>query len=133
MRYLILVSLCVALSACSMITIPQTITQHQAQGQFIEALDEFSETNRVALLKQLQLEYPDGIWYTRAETIILYAQELENRKRQVENLREEKLELQQHQRHLEDGLSQLQAENQELSEKIEQLKSVLIDVEQRKQ
>jgi chromosome segregation ATPase len=121
------------LSACSMIQIPRTITQHQAQHQFIEALDEFSETNRVSLLKQLQLDYPDGVWYTRAETIILTVQELENRKRQVENLRQEKLELQQHLQRLENDLSLLQADNQQMNEKLEQLKSVLIDLEQRKQ
>lgn len=125
MRGLIVLSLGLSLVACS-VPLSGKIAQRQAQHQFIAALDEFSATNRVALLEQLQEDYPDGAWSARAETVILHAQKLDDHKRQVENLHKEKLQL-------ERELSQLRTVNQQLQEKLEKLKSVLIEREQRPQ
>ncbi len=127
MKFLILAIFVSAISACSLVQkIPVPMPRSQVEHRFIEALDEFSETNRVVLLKQLQRDYPDSVWRTRAQTIILYAQELDNRKRQIEILRKDKEQQAA-------DIAELQKENQELTEKLEQLKGVLIEVENQPQ
>ncbi len=126
MKLLILVIFSLCLSACSAMQIPVKMTVNGAEKQFIKALDDFSETNRVELLRQLQRDYPNGAWYNRAQTIILYAQELDNRKLQIDSLRKEKEQQAK-------KVTQLEITNQELTEKLEQLKGVLIEVEQQPQ
>ena len=89
------------------------------QVLFNEALDQLSATHSLAGLKGFQERFAESPWGERAETIVLYVEEVNQRKAQLEQVRNEQL--------------QLQAENQQLIEKIEQLKSLLIELEQRPQ
>ena len=94
----------------------------QDQQAFCLAFEEFQENHRTDGLQKLQVDFPDSVWASRAETIILYAQELDQRKTQIKKLRAtEKLQ------DLE--LEQLREQNQQLAEKIEQLKALLIQSE----
>jgi len=110
---------------------------------FSQALDQFSSSNRLELLKQLRDDYPDSPWGRRAETIILYAQELDNRKEQLVALRDQYEHLKQEKEQLtalsdenellkQDNI-RLRQETQQLIEKIEQLKGLLIELENRPQ
>ncbi|MDX2480578.1 MAG: hypothetical protein QNK24_09610 [Desulfuromusa sp.] len=93
------------------------------QQHFSLAFDEFQENHRLDSLQQLKVDFPNSVWAARAETIILYSQELDQRKAQNEKLREsERVQT------LE--LEQLKKLNQQLSEQLEQLKSLLIELEQ---
>ena len=126
MRFLLITALALLLPACSVMQIPESISHHQAERQFIDALDEFSETSRTEQLRQFQRNYPNDPWHTRAESILLYAKELYKRKRQIETLRQDK-------ERLEEEIAGLQGTNQRLTEKLEQLKGVLIEVEKQGQ
>ena len=97
-----------ALAGCSMIPLTVAQVDHYEQEQFIKALDQFVANNRIDQLQQVQKDYPDSAWGKRAETIVLYAQELDNRKDQLAAAREE---------------------NKQLQEKLDQLKNVLIRTE----
>jgi predicted nuclease with TOPRIM domain len=91
---------------------------------FSRALDQFSASNRVESLQEFQQNFPDSPWGRRAETIVRTARELADRKEQLaakgqaETLLQQKL----------DGLRQ---ENQQLTEQLEQLKGLLIQLENR--
>lgn len=127
MRFIVLICLfSLALSGCTLVSYIPTQAARQEQQQFIKALDQFSSSNRVELLQQVQQDYPNSPWGRRAETITLYVQELDSRKEQLAAQREE-------QELLKKEVVGLQQKNQQLTEKIEQLKSLLIEQEQRPQ
>lgn len=86
---------------------------------FSQALDQLTATRSLNGLKEFQQLYPGSHWSARAATIILYVEELNQRKVQLEEFQNRQL--------------QLQAENQQLTGKIEQLKKLLIELEQRPQ
>jgi len=92
------------------------------QQNFSLAFDAFQENHRLDSLQQLKVDFPNSVWAARAETIILYSQELDQRKAQNENLRESE-------RVLTLELEQLKKLNQQLTEQIEQLTSLLIELE----
>lgn len=92
------------------------------QQNFSLAFDEFQESHRLDSLQKLKEDFPNSVWAARAETIILYSQELDQRKAQNENLRESA-------RVLTLELEQLKKLNQQLTEQIEQLTSLLIELE----
>ena len=100
--------------------------QQQAQELFFSALDQFSASNKLTLMHQLQQQSPDSVWSVYAETIIRYARELDARKTQLSQEREEK------QRLLAE-LDSLKQKNKQLNKKFEQLKALLIELEQRPQ
>ena len=113
------------LAGCSSLP-PQTpwvgsteVTRQLEQKRFNQALDQLVATQSLSGLRDFLQQNPDGDWGVRAETIILYIEELTQRKDQLEQLSGEQL--------------LLQAENQQLIEKIEQLKHLLIQLEQRPQ
>lgn len=93
---------------------PEVMTEPEAFGQ---ALDLLTETQSLSALKEFQQRYPGSLWSARAATIILYVEELAQRKLQLEDFRNTQ--------------QQLQSENQLLAGKIEQLKILLIELEQR--
>ncbi|MDA3902875.1 MAG: hypothetical protein PF441_05415 [Desulfuromusa sp.] len=113
------------------------------QQNFSLAFDEFQESHRLDSLQKLKEDFPNSVWAARAETIILYSQELDQRKAQNENLREsarvQTLELEQRKAQNENlreservltlELEQLKKLNQQLTEQIEQLTSLLIELE----
>jgi hypothetical protein len=96
------------------------------QQSFIRAFGDFQKTHRLDGLLKLRVDFPDSVWTSRAETIILYSQELDQRKAQNEKLRE--LERQQAVE-----IDELKRLNQQLTLKIEQFKSLLIQSEQHSQ
>ena len=98
----------------------------QDQQDFYLAFDEFQESQRIDSLQKLKLDSPDSIWAVRAETIILYSQELDQCKAQSEQLRKSG------QQQVLD-LKRQNKLNQDLTEQIEQLKSLLIQLEKHPQ
>ena len=108
----------------------------QDQQSFSQAFDYFQETNQINNLQNFIIDYPDSLWADRAETIILYSQELDQRKRQVEKLRKTEqqqiLELERLKklnRQSTEKMEKVKKLNQELAETIERLKSSLIQSE----
>ena len=108
----------------------------QDQQDFCQAFTEFQNSRSITGFQKLLADFPESIWSARAETIILYAQELDRQKGQNEELhnsvRQQSLDLEQltklnHQ--LNDENEHLRELNQQLADKIEQLKSLLIQSE----
>jgi len=116
----------ILLSGCSSFSLPPSPANWQRQQQFAKALEQFSSSNRIELLEEIRDEDPDSDWGRWAETIVRYAQELDKRKEQLETLRSEH-------ESLEGETAALREENQHLVEKIEQLKGLLIEQENRAQ
>ena len=118
---------------------PKQVVLPDQQG-FCQAFDEFQESHRIDAFQKLVTDFPESVWAARAETIILYSQELEQRKEQNEQLRrsgqQQTLDLE-HQIELNKQLTvkteQLDKLNQELTDKIEQLKTLLIQSEKHPQ
>jgi len=123
--YLILL-ISLVFSGCSALCPQAKLPLMQDQQSFTLAFEDFQKTHRLDGLHQLMVDFPDSVWASRAETIILYSQELDQRKAQNEQLR--KLEQQQA---LE--IEELKIQNQQLTEKIDQFKSLLIESEQQLQ
>lgn len=140
-RYAIIVLAILLLSACSQF-IPQLQKQITSKDQraFSRAIDSFSTTHRVELLKKFQVDFPDSEWTPRADTIILYAFELGQRRTQIEKnstqIEQQNIELdvqKKKNQQLTDELEELTRLNQQLAEQIAQLKGLLIQLEQRPQ
>ncbi|MBE9486005.1 MAG: hypothetical protein IMY82_02405, partial [Chloroflexi bacterium] len=91
---------------------------------FLRAVDELSATNKITLLQQVPQDYPDSIWAVRAETIIACALELVACKAPSAAEATEKQQLAA-------DLDRIKRENRQLEEKIDQLKKLLIELEQR--
>ncbi|MEA3361998.1 MAG: hypothetical protein U9Q61_01785 [Thermodesulfobacteriota bacterium] len=108
----------------------------QDQQDFCLAFEEFQESHRIDNFQKLKKNYPDSVWAARAETIILYSQELDQRKTQIEKLQEaeqqQTLKFDQQNKlnqELRDKLKEQNELNHQLAEQIEQLKSLLIQSE----
>ena len=110
------------LAGCTTLCPPQKQPILQDQQSFGQAFDDFQRTHRITKLQKFTADNPDSIWADRAETIMLYSQELDQRKVQVEKFQESK-----QQQTLE--LENLKMLNQKLTEMIEQLKTSLIQSE----
>ena len=118
----ILLAIVLFLPSCAVICPQQKQALLQDQQSFSQAFDDFQLTHRIDELQKFKTNYPDSIWENRADTVILYSQELDQRKLQIEELRESK-----RQQTLE--LKDLKESNQRLTKMIEQLKSSLIQSE----
>ncbi len=108
------------------------------EQDFCLAFTEFQKSHKIDNLQKLKVDFPDSVWATRAETIILYSQELDQRKTQIEKLqesgRQQALKLNQlnkHNQELKNKIKELNKLNQQLTDQIEQLKSLLIQSETR--
>lgn len=130
MRFILLLCVFWGLAGCAYVPFGKSLKLHPQQYQIQEeelfhaALDEFSVTNKLDLMQQFLQQYPDSEIAVPAETIILYARELDTRKAQLTAEREEN-------QRLAAELDSLKQENVHLNEKIEQLKILLIELEQR--
>lgn len=135
MRFFLFGGMLLFLSACSgtpftksLSLHPQSQEQERDQGPdqelFVAALDQFSANNKLELMDDLVLRYPDSVWATYAETISLYARELDTRKDQLTTAQSE------NQQQLVE-IEALKQENRQLTETIDKLKSLLIELEQR--
>ena len=125
MRILILLFFVVAITGCSQFLPINRIDAQQEQLRLAEqedftlALDILAEEQSVRGLREFRQRYLKGAWAERAAAILLYDEELYLRKQQLERLRAEQ--------------QAIQVENQQLLEKIEKLKRLLIELEQRPQ
>lgn len=122
MRFFYLLLIFLLLTGCTVLLPAPKQAVLQDQQSFCLAFEEFQVNHRIDGLLKLQADFPDSVWASRAETIILYAQELDQRKEQNKKLRASEKQ----QTLL---LEQLKEENQQLAEKIEQLKGLLIQSE----
>jgi len=106
------------------------------QQAFSLAFTEFQRNHRLAGFQKLVADFPNSIWAGRGETIILYAQELDQQKVQNDKLRKseqhqtlEVKRLTQQNQQLNDRAEQLDKLNRQLMDKIEKLKVLLIQSE----
>ena len=124
MKFLsILLMIVLFLPSCAVICPHPKQALLQDQQSFSQAFDDFQLTHRIDKLQKFKADYPASLWAARAETVILYSQELDQRKLQLEKLREAE-----QRQTLE--LEELRKAKQQLTEMIEQLKSSLIQSEQ---
>jgi small-conductance mechanosensitive channel len=140
-RYATIILAVFLLSSCSQF-IPQLQERITPKDQrdFTRAIDSFRTTHRVELLKKFQVDFPDSEWGPRADTIILYSSELDQRKTQIEKnselIDQQQIELnvqKKKNQQLTNDLDELKSLNQQLTEQITQLKGLLIQLEQRPQ
>ena len=110
------------LSGCAVLYPQSKQAVLQDQQAFCLAFEEFQESHKVESLQQLRVDFPKSIWATRAETIILYSKELDQRKMQNEKLRSSEQQLT-------GEVEVLKKLNRQLTEKIDQLKGLLIQSE----
>lgn len=121
MKLFTILLIIVFLTGCTALCPQQKQSISQDQQNFTQAFDDFKATNRIDKLQNFRADYPDSAWAGRAEIIILYSQELDQRKLQMAQLQEcQQQDL---------DLKELKKLNQQLTEKIEQLKSLLIQSE----
>ncbi|MBN1959190.1 MAG: hypothetical protein JXQ81_03485 [Desulfuromonadales bacterium] len=141
MRLIFLLVICMSLTSCTAL-LPRLQKQAVPQDQvaFSRAFDEFRASHGIDQLQRFKQDYPDSDWAQRAETIILYALELDRRKIQLEESRTAQQQLQQKlnqeeaaQHDLQQQIEALSLTNQQLTEQIEQLKGLLIQLEKRPQ
>lgn len=110
------------------------------QREFGLAVDSLTSSHRLDPLIGFQDIYPESEWTPRAITIVRYVRELEQRKKQLEENREQMkqqdLELDsqvEKNQLLAAELEELTSLNHQLTEQITQLKGLLIQLEQRSQ
>lgn len=138
-RVYLLIGIVFFVSGCSpLLTELRQSEAPQDQAAFARTIDAFGKSHKVSLLKQFQQNYPDSPWARRAETIVLYALEVERRKEQLNKKREDidwsnrELEVyKEKNRLLAQEIETTKVENEQLKEQIEQLKVLLIQLEQR--
>jgi len=112
------------LSGCARLCPEAKVSVNPDQLAFEEAYGTFQQTNRVMILENFIAAYPDSPWAGRAQTLVLYARELEQRK---EQLKQQETSLKEQ----EASLKTLSQENLKLTETIDSLKGSLIELEQR--
>jgi len=112
------------LAACSGAPFSKNLTPHSQsnvpeQDLFIAALDQFVATQQYDLLETLQRQSPGSVWGRYAKTLLKNTLALEQKSTELMTVTVER--------------DRLQQENLQLIEKIEQLKTLLIELEQRPQ
>lgn len=139
-RFFLLFLVFNALVACTSLLSQVKQPVSRDQSSFSQAMDNFRATHRIEQLRQFKKDYPDSPWAARAETLILYAMELDQRKTELEKnmsvlaQRERELKaLGQDHLELTQENEELNQINQQLTQQIEQLKGLLIQLEQRSQ
>ncbi len=112
------------LVGCTLICPYQKGALFQDQQDFSRAFDDFQTTHSIGALQQFIVDYPDSDWSGRARTLVLYSQELDQRKAQV-------VELRQSHQQLTESNSVLLKINKQLDQQLAQLKTLLIQTEER--
>ena len=142
------------LTSCAILNPPPRQEILPDQQAFSQVFTEFQENHQISGFQKLVVDFPNSIWAGRAETIILYARELDQRKVQNKQLRGSELhqalevkrlrqlyrqlndrteQLDKLNRQLNDRAEQLGKLNRQLMDKIEQLKVLLIQSEKHPQ
>lgn len=137
MKFLFVLFLSLFFTGCATLCPQQKQAVLQDQQDFGLAFEEFQESHRIDNFQKLKEDFPDSVWATRAETIILYSQELDQRKTKIEKLQESEQQqtlkfdqLNKLNQELKNKIKEQNILNQQLTEQIEQLKSLLIQSEQ---
>lgn len=137
-RFFLLLLLLNVLAACTPLLPQAKQAVSQDQLGFSRAMDTFRSTHRIEQLRQFKKDYPDSPWAARAETVILYSLELDQRKADLEKREGLLAEQGQKLKLLEQDNQTLKQENEELAQtnlqltqQIEQLKGLLIQIEKR--
>ncbi|MFO7765752.1 MAG: hypothetical protein R6V33_04910 [Pelovirga sp.] len=129
-RWLLLLLLTALLSGCTLLLPEQKELPPQApvtdRQDFNELLDAFLATGDPAVLDQYLADYPHGVHRDRVQSLIAFA-------RQLQQCRNENVHLVASARSGRKTIAELEEKNRLLSETIEQLKSLLIQLEQRPQ
>jgi len=135
MRFIAIFGLFWLLAACSVVPFSREMSPHpqqrsgpQSEGDapFFAAFDQFSKTGTLEPLSQFTQNYPDSSWVSHAESILHYVRKSDRYEEQLSDLQTEKLQLTAE-------LETSKLANQQLAEKIEQLKKLLIELERRPQ
>ena len=136
MRKISILLISLFLTGCTFFFPQQKQAILQDQQSYCLAFEEFQESHRIEALQQLQIDFPDSVWAARAETIILYVQELDQRKAQNKKLRATEKQLatelellKESNKKLVNKVELLKKLYQESTQTIEQLKSSLIQSE----
>lgn len=110
------------------------------QEAFMKGLDAFRSGQGTALLDALAARYPDSVWSARAEALVKLHRDLEQAaddstdlEQQADAAGEQISRLKQKIAEQEARLQRYAADNRELAETIEQLKGLLIELEQQPQ
>ena len=126
MRYLLIATILLFFNfGCASICPQSKQAVLQDQQDFSLAFAKFQDSHRIDGFQKLISDYPNSIWADRAKTIILYSQELDQRKSQYLELQKQSNE----NRTKAEKAEQLEIENQELMLTIEKLKGSLIQSE----
>ena len=132
----LLLILVVLLTGCSILCPQwgQDLTSDQIE--FSRAFDYFQSSQNTRELRNFKMTYPNSSWSERAGEIIRYAEQLEQQKRRVAQLKQQdekntyQLEvLRASEGRLAAEVERLIDENCQLHEKLEQLKGLLIQLE----
>ncbi len=94
------------------------------QQAFVSAFDTFQLSHQIEGLQQFVGDYPTSEWTPRARTVILYSQELDQRKSQIDELRSFLLQRT-------ETLEATKFNNERLTLQLEQIKGLLIRMEKR--
>jgi len=124
--FILLIFFLLLMTGCSLICPQQKQALLQDQIEFSRAFDHFQSTGNINELLKFKGTYSDTLWAERAGTVIQYSQKLHQQKQQVKALQSsEKI--------LHADVERLKKENQQFAEKLEQLKSLLIQSEMQPQ
>ncbi len=133
MKLIFLLPLSFFLAGCAILYPQPKQPLLQDQQDFCQAFTEFQESHKITGFQKLLINFPESDWSARAETIILYSQQLDQLKVQNEQLRSSQQQqslalkhLKQQNQQLNINLERLDRLNLQLTDKIEQLKGLLI-------
>lgn len=110
------------LAGCSAICPQQKASLSQDQIAYTTAIDHFLLTEKMDKLVDFTHEYPNSPWTERANVVLRYAHEREKLISELEAFRRSDVEQRA-------DLERMVRENQNLTEKLEEFKGVLIQLE----
>jgi hypothetical protein len=136
MKLVFLLSTLFLFSGCAVFQPQPKQVLSQDEQDFCQAFDAFQESGQITGLQKLLVDFPGSDWSTRAEIIIFYKKQLDQLKVQNEHLRRSQRQqsldlkyLKQHDQQLKEKTERLDEINKQLTDKIEQLKGLLIQSE----
>ena len=121
------VFICVA--GCTTVCPQRELSLPQDQIDYTLAIDHFSQTEKLDSLLDFVANYPDSPWSKRAAIVIRYANEIEQLKSQIKTLKAEKENYRLSEMKQRTALEQMKTEKQQLTEKLEKFKGILIQLE----
>jgi len=115
------------LAGCAVLSPPlQRPVPCQEQDVFGDALDTFQKTASTVALEKFKAAYPDSLWADRADGLIGSAKKLAQYRKKLETLQKSGVAQK-------DQIDQLKKTNQQLTQQLQQLKRLLIELEKHPQ